>query len=248
MSKIKQILNNKKIVILCAIILVALLIVLGIIINNKRLTKLEKIKLEEASEKVSDYLEEILLNPDDEGKYISFAIEYLYNEQNKEEFEVEEILSVINDTFDVNYTEEDIFSIGISLQMLEKGIVFDSTSNLFKYKSNKTQVDIANTTIVKYQVKKIKKINKSKFEVTYDKYVVENPYEVLNYYNNYNISRTEDEEKYDTSNIVKYLKGEKKIKVIKDVINEDNIEKVGKIDGSIKITYVIKDNKLKIKK
>ena len=110
------------------------------------------------------------------GKYINFAAEYLYNENNKEEFSLKDVLDVINDTFDINYGDEDLSKIGVSSRMLDKNIVYDNTSSLFKYKQNKTQIDIANTPIIKYELKKIKKISKKKFEVTLEKYVVENPY------------------------------------------------------------------------
>ena len=184
---------------------------------------------------------------DDAGKYINFAAEYLYNEENKEEFSLNDVLNIINDTFDIDYSEEDLVKVGISSRMLDKNIIYDNTSNLFKYKQNKTQADIANTLIVKYELKKMKKINKKKFEVTLDKYVVENPYEVLNYFNDYNMKQEDSSKRFNTDDIVKYLKGKENVKVIKELINKDNIENFGKIDGSIKITFVIKDNKLKIK-
>ena len=80
----------------------------------------------------------------------------------------------------------------------------------------------------------------------YDKYVVENPYEVLNYYEDLNLKKEKD--RYDTTDIVEYLKGNKKIGVIKDAINEKNIDKFGKIDGNISVTFIVKNNKVLIKK
>lgn len=248
MTKVKEILHNKKILAIIISVIVLLIVIVTIfIINSKKITNLEKIKIEETCDKISNYLDEIYLEEDDDGKYINFAIEYLYNEKNKEEFSLEEVLEVINDTFDISYNEEDLSKTGISARMLEKNIVYDSTANLFKYKFNKTQSDIANSIIVKYGLRKMKKINKKMFEVTLDKYVVENPYEILNYYNDYNIRQNDSSKRYNTDDIVKYLKGKENVKVIKDLINKDNIEEFGKIDGSVKITFVIKDNKLKIK-
>ena len=230
MSKIKGILSNKIVLASIISVIVVIIIVIGLWINSKKLTNLEKIKIEETCDKISNYLDEVYMFEDDNGKYINFAAEYLYNVENKDEFTVKDVLNTINDTFDIN-----------------KNIIYDNTSNIFKYKQNKTQADIANTPIVKYELKKMKKISKKKFEVVLDKYIVENPYEVLNYFNDYNMKQEDTSKKYNTDEIVKYLKGKENIKVIKDLINKDNIESFGKIDGSIKITFVIKDNKLKIK-
>ena len=247
MSKIKGILNNKIVLASIISVVVIIIIIIGLWMNSKRLTNLEKIKIEETCNKISNYLDEVYMFDDDAGKYINFAAEYLYNEENKEEFSLNDVLNIINDTFDIDYSEEDLVKVGISSRMLDKNIIYDNTSNLFKYKQNKTQADIANTLIVKYELKKMKKINKKKFEVTLDKYVVENPYEVLNYFNDYNMKQEDSSKRFNTDDIVKYLKGKENVKVIKELINKDNIENFGKIDGSIKITFVIKDNKLKIK-
>ena len=56
------------------------------------------------------------------------------------------------------------------------------------------------------------------------------------------------EKKVDTKPISEYLKGEGKIKVIKNAINNDNIKDIGKIEKGPKIVYVIKNDKLLIEK
>ena len=53
--------------------------------------------------------------------------------------------------------------------------------------------------------------------------------------------------------IEKYLKGEESKKTIKKYITEDNIAKIGKESGKVKVTYIIKDgnilvNKIKVEK
>lgn len=246
MDNIKNLFKNKKIIIMVIAIVLLIIAVSGILvyIDNHVLTKLERIKITEFSDKVVDYMDEVELSKDDKGKYINFAIEYLYNTTDKKEFNLKEVLEVINDTYDVSYTDEDIQKIGISEGMLNKGIVYDGAKKSFTYNISKTRTDIANTPIIKYELKKIKKVNKNKFEVTYDKYLVENPYEILNYFDKYNIEKNDDEEKMDTKEILSYLKGETKVGVIKEIINEDNIKEFGKIDGDAKVTYVIKNDKL----
>lgn len=243
-----KLLKNKKILFaILGVFLLALIIISIMIINGKKLTELEKMKIYETSEKIENYIDEVLLHEDDEGRYISFAIEYLYNETNKNEYSVDDIIEVINTTFDIDYTAEEILQIGISLEMLNKGIIFDSSSYVFKYDTEKTLVDIADTSLVKYSIKEIKKKNKEEFKVVYEKYIVENPYEVLNYYNDKNINKKEDEEEYDTRKIIGYLSGTEKVGVIKKIINSENIKEVGKIEEGPTLIYIVKDGNLVIK-
>lgn len=239
MEKIKNILKQKYILIYLSLLFLLIIFIIIMIINSKKVTDLEKAKIIEMSSQVENYLDEII-DTGDEGKYVNFAIEYLYNNTDKKEYSIEEIIDVINKYFDISYTEDKLLEIGISEKMLNKGIVYNSGNKTFKYNYSKTGNDIADTPLVKYSVNKIKKINSSKFIVVYDKYVVEKPYEVLNYYNN------NEDIKYDTGLIKSYLKGEGKIKDIKNAIDKDNIKTVGKIDGSKKVTYNIKKDKLLI--
>lgn len=253
-EKLQNILKNKK-VLLIILSLIVIIILFIFCIRQYNLTKLEKIKIKEVSNSVENYLDEIILYPDDQGRYINFAMEYLYNNTDRDEFSIQEIIDVINDLFELDYDEKKIIEIGISPQMLEKGITFDSSAKTFKYASKATRLDIANKKIVKYHLTNIKKQGKDKFKVTYEKYVVENPYDIFNYYNNSNITKNEideitkgDTDKKELKDITEYLKGKEKISVIKDLIDEDNIEKFGKKDGKVSIIYVIKNKKLVIRK
>lgn len=244
----KNIIKNKKILFsVLGVLLIAIIsIVVILLLNKNKLTELEKVKIEEASQVVENYLDEIILHNDNDGKYINFAIEYLYNETDKESYSLEDILNIINENFNIEYKEEDIAKVGITSEMVDKGIVYDSTDKVFKYNAKKTKADIAATPIIKYQINKIKKKSKDKFEVKYDKYIIENPYEILNYYNNKNIERTDEEVEYDTTDIVAYLKGEAKMGVIKKIINKDNISEFGKIEEGTTVIYILKDGKLVI--
>ena len=251
MIRIKELLMNKKVRIglygLAGFIVVLALVTF--ILNLKKITKLERVKIEEKSDEVSDYFNEITENKDDNGRYINFAIEYLYNTKDKEVYSVDEVKDVINSTFDLEYTDETIGEIGISQAMQGKGIVFDNSTGTFKYSNTRTITDIANDKIFYFKIDKIKKINKSKFKVTYKKFVVEEPYEILNYYNNYNIEHYDNkDEQFDTSKIVNYLKGKEKVGAVKQIIREENAKNFGKEDGKINVTYVIKNKKLLIEK
>lgn len=246
----KNLLKNKKLIFISLGVLLAVVVavIIIILVNKNKLTDLEKVKIKEASSKVENYLDEIVLHEDNEGKYINYAIEYLYNETDDKEYSMESIIETINTSFNIEYKEEDVAKAGITKEMVDKGIVYDSTNNTFKYNVTKTPADVANTPIIKYGIKKIKKKSNSKFEVTYEKYVVENPNEIYNYYNNENNKNTDGERKYDTKEIVAYLKGEEKIGKIKKTITKDTISNYGKIEKGPKVTYILKDDKLVIDK
>ena len=251
MNKIKEFLKIKKVRIglygLAGFIVV--LSIIMFILNLNKITKLEKVKIEEKSDEISDYFSEITENKDDKGIYINFAVEYLYNTKDKETYTIEEIKDVINDNFDLEYTDKTIAEIGISQAMQGKGIVFDNSTGNFKYSNTRTITDIANDKIYYFKIDKIKKINKNKFKVTYKKYVVEEPYEILNYYNDYNIQHYDkSDEQFDTTKIVNYLKGKEKIGVIKKIIREEDGKTFGKESGKTNVTYVIKNKKLLIEK
>lgn len=239
MENVLDFIKSKKGIAIVASTLVVLIGILFVVFSNKKMTKVEKIKINEFNDKISNYLDEVYLNEKDEGRYINFAVEYLYNTTDTKEFSIDKIIEVINDTFDVNYTEEKINKIGITESMLNKGLVYDSGKRVFKYNNTRTATDLAHISIVKYNLKKITKKSGNKFVLEYEKYLVEDPYKVLNYYS------TNDAD--NTKIITEYLQGKNKVKVIKDRITSDNIKKVGKINGKLKITLVIKKDKLLIK-
>ena len=181
------------------------------------------------------------VDSEDEGKYIVFSIKYLNNKYNKNEFTIEEVIRTINSTFDLKYNKQKIYKIGITERMLEDGIVFEDSKGVFKYNDQKTRSDIAKTKVIKYELKKVSKKSKNKFVLTYNKYVVDNPYKVLNFYY----------DKIDTNKInvtSSYLKGERNITSIKSVINKDNIKEFGKIEKSRKVILKIVNKKLLIEK
>ena len=138
--------------------------------------------------------------------------------------------------------------------MLEERITFNPTENTYeKSTDKKTYADIAGEKIEKYREEKIKKKSNNKFVITYKKYVVKDPYKILNYYTDMNNKNEKKVTKYNTEEIDKYLKGEESKKTIKKYITEKNIGKIGKEEGKVKITYIIRDgniliDKIKVKK
>lgn len=245
MEKIKNLLKHKYVIVYSFLLVIFIIFLIVILFSSKKITKFERARITQFNMEISNYIDEVI-DAQDDGKYINFAIEYLYNNTNKKEYSIDDIKNTINNYFDVDYDENKILNVGITKSMLDKGIVYDSGDKVFKYNNKKTGADIIDTEIVKYNLKNIKKINNNKFEIVIEKYVVENPLKILNYYNEQNNSK--DDDFYDTKDIQDYIKGNNKVKVVKDAINEDNIKEIGKIDKTKKMTLIIKKDKLLINK
>ncbi len=236
--------KNYLIIAVGLIFIVVLLIILFVVKNNK-LTNLEKIKIEDTSKDIMMFYEEID-NNEIEGKdgYIAYALEYAYNINNKEELTSREIKEIIEKRFNIELSPEEIKGVGVTPYLLNKNISHYPEED--KYAINKdiiTQQDIANIPIIKYEIEKIEKKGK-KYYVTFTKYTVNNPYEILNFYNDKNAEN--DTNNYDTSSIHKYLIREGKITSLKEILTKEVLEDIADDKKSIQITFIIKDDNLVI--
>mgnify|MGYP004541396661 CR=1 FL=1 len=256
----------KGILITLLVVVFVVSIVLIIILFNKKGTKLsaiEELKLRETSNSVIDYIDQIENSQSTEiDRYINYCLEKVYNEENKTSLTVLELKEIVSKNFTVNISEKQFEEIGITSDMLSKNITYDFTDK--KYTMNIPELsysDIANQEIIKYIIDKIEKDN-TRYVITYKKYLVKNPYEILNYYNDLNNKASqpvidektgeiieqngENSEYYDTSEIMAYLKGNAKISVIKKYITEENASVVGEQVGTVKIAYVFRNNQILI--
>ena len=225
----------RKTILLNILVLFLIISLIFILVYNFKLTNLERVKIEEFDKRTSNYMEDYA-ESDDKGKYIIYAIDYLSDVKDKNEFAVSEIVDVINNTFNEEIDEKKIYNIGITSEMLDKGIVLDDKNKKFIINNKKSRQDIANQKVVKYQLVDISKKNRNKFVLTYEKYIVEDPYTALNYYNN------SDKKNYneDISKVITaYLKGDTNIYKFKNIINKDNIKEFGKIDGKKEVTLIV---------
>lgn len=242
----KEFIKKNILIILGAILLFTLLILL---IVNKPISPLEKIKLEEVSNDITNYFFEIdNIDNTEIDKYINYAFSYNLNENDKKSISIDEMYNIINSKFKVNLKKEDIESIGITPSMALKGIMFNNdTSEFYINDSKKSYAEIASTKIYKYDIKKIKKISNKKYSIIYDKYIIENPYEVLNYYNELSNDEKNKDKYLDIANkISSYLKGDGTLKDIIPYIDKDVLKKCGKREKKIKITFIVKDGNLMV--
>ena len=247
---IKFIKKNRKILL---VILLGLLIIFGIIFMiRSHMTKLEKDLLEKTSNTTMLYMDTIE-NTKGEGldQYILYALEYGYNEEGKEELSSKEIKEIIEKVFIKKVSWKKINSIGITPLLLDNSVMHDPEATVYRInREGITQAQIAEVPIVTYNIKKIKKRG-SKYIVKYQKNIVKNPYEILNYYSEPKIYMEKDKKKkdnkkekkvkikkYDSSKISDYLTCKGKIRDIKLAVNDDIIKNSGKVDKKlIKVIY-----------
>ncbi len=243
-------------------VIAALFIVIAIIIivsSSRKLSSIEERELKKNSEIVMSYMEEIEnVKKAELSSYIIYAMEYNYNENDKTSLTLSKMKTLLESVFNKTFSTKEIEKIGITPDMLDKNISYDPGEKKFTIdKSSFSYADIAATKIVKYQLQSIKKTGKNKFVAIYDKYVVSNPYEVLNYYDNLNNENNskkdnkKDSKKqttkvktYDTTDIFNYLTGKEKVKVMKTYITNENASKVGKKKGTVIVKYLLEDDNI----
>ena len=239
--------KNKHLFIVLGVLLIVLLLVILLIIKTTKLSKIEKIKIEDTSSDIMLFYEEIdnkEVNYTD--GYIAYALEYSYNLNDKSELTTKEIKELIESKFNIKLEEDKINDVGITPYLLKKNISHDPSEKKYSIdKSILTQQDIASIPITKYEITNIKKKGK-KYIVTYDKYVVKNPYEIMNYYSDLNVQSEEEETTYDTSEILNYLTCKGKITSVKKILTKDDLETLAKKEKSIEIKYILVDGNLKI--
>lgn len=243
--------RNRKIL-LVGILLLFIIVAIFIIMlakKEEKITETEELKLKEVSNDVMNYIE-VIENSEskDIDRYIIYALYYNFNEKDNNTMTTKEIVNNIKDKFTIAISEEEIIELGITPEMLDKNITYDHVEDKFTLNEIKqSYASIAKTEIVKYNLVSMEK-KKNEYTLIYDKYIVSNPYEILNYYIDKNNETFEEEnaKSYDVSEITAYLQGKEKVGVIKKYIVEDNLSSVADKQGSIKVVYVLKDDKLLI--
>lgn len=250
----KKIWINKKYrkVFLTSLLCIFTVILLVIVISNShRLTPIENRELKKNSDMVMSYMEEIEnVKKVELSSYVVYAMEYNYNENDKTTLSLNEMVKLLENTFDKKFSKKELEKIGITPLMLNKNISYDYDNRKYIIdKASYSYADIASTKIVKYQLQKIKKNGKNKFTGIYRKYVVSNPYEVLNYYDSLNNNKDakKSSKNYDTTDIFNYLTGKEKLKVMKTYITSKNAKKVAKDKGKVEVKYVVVGDKILVK-
>ncbi|MBR5418836.1 hypothetical protein IK110_01120 [Candidatus Saccharibacteria bacterium] len=233
-----------------AIVVAALLIaaIAGIIIVKSQptefpLSSLESLALTERTETAINYLEEI--DKDSEtfdnladyplDRFIAFALEYNYNENDKTEITVKQIKKLIESIFDITLKTEDINNVGISPLLLDKNVNHDPVSQIYTLNPSADKRIIADIPVTKYFLKEAHtNEDKTIYTATYDKYTAKSPYDILPHLES-------------MEGVNDYLNGNGKIKSLKDSITKSAAEKLGEPVKQTTIEFILKDKKLLIK-
>lgn len=220
---------------------------------TRSISKIEEVKINTESREYANYIEDITeIKSKDIDKYIIYALDYSTNVNNQNKLTSSEISNFLTDKLNKKIKEEDIKNFGVNKLMLERNITYNNVDD--SYILNDQQLDrqtLAKKELVYYKQKVLKKINKKKYVITYEKYIIKDPYEMLNYFLEENRNSKEIKNKdgsvttenTDISLIKNYLiTGQ--IKDIKHFLNENdkNINKFAKKDGKIKIIYIVNQN------
>lgn len=249
MNKIKELfMKNVGVSILVILVLIFIVFTLVYIFFGNNISVIEENKIKEDTKVIANYLDDIVSNKtNSKDKYILFALDYSNSEYHKNEMTVEEIVNFIQEHFTIKLKEEDLINTGITPLLVDRHIVYDVDKKSFK-------MNDASVNIIKYyKIENVKKINRKKYRATYREYTISDVVEMLNYYLKKN-SETEgvaDENGNYTYNlkdiepIRNYILGSGNILDVKKNIDDD-VENYSKKGGTIKVTYVVEDDKVLI--
>lgn len=266
----RDIMNNRLMIIVIITFVIAIVGVGFLLFGNKKMSSIEKNKLEEVGNKYMPYLSYYIDNKKDDkiNGYVLFALNYFYNEEDKEEVKFNDVIKLTKEVFGEKIKKEDLEKLGLSSYMIENGINYNPGSTVYTISQKNSMPELAKKEIIKYnQVKAVKK-NSNTYVVTYDRYIVEKPYELMNYYMDFNSGTPEQnttskkskktttttavaenkEAKQASDDILEYLRGKAKVGTITKYITADSIKRCGKIGDKITITYKSTDEGLVINK
>ena len=242
-------LDNHKfgIIVLGIISFIVLATIIIYMFNFRKLSSLEKKALNEKNNDIVNYLNYLDVDSKGIDKYIVFALQYSRS-NNKNKLSSTEIAEFISKYFNVEISNQDVKNVGITPYMLDNNIVYESGNDLYTIvSSNQNAQTISTQEISYYKLDKMTKINRKKYKITYKKYIISNPYEVLNYYMDLN-TKSSEKDIIDLSSVKNYLVGTGSLASFKKVINEEDIKNFAKYDKKISIVFVVKDGDFLIDK
>ena len=227
------------------VLAIASIIIVKSIPTEYPLSELESLALNEKSSKAINYLEEIdngdEIDQSDNNilsysldRYIAFALEYNYNENDKTEISVKEIEKLLESIFDADFKTEEINGVGISPLLLDKNVTHDPVGQVYSIKPQTDKRIIADIPVTKYiENKSYANRDKTTYTVIYDKYTAKSPYDVIPHTNG--------------EGVKDYLEGKGKIKSLKNIIDKEAAEKITQPAKQTTVSFIVKDGKILIK-
>ena len=245
--------ENIRVVILGILLLIFLVATIVFLIVSSNISKIEEEKINKETREYANYIEDIVdIKSKDLDKYIIYTLDYYYNVNNVDSLSSAEISEFMNNKLHKKVKEEDITNFGVNPEMQQRNITFDNSTN--KYVLNDPKYDrktISEKETIYYKQKRLRKKKKKKYVITYEKYKIDDPYKVLDFYlekNRQDEGTVQEDGTYiynivDITEMKDYLTTGK-ISHLKHFLNQSDeyIKKFAKKSGKIRITYVINDN------
>ena len=234
---------KKKVSIPFLLIPVVCIIVFIVVLFFNRISSLEKVKLRDISEEVAyfEFFDDKNANGIDE--YVAFTSYYYFNNYDIKDVDSNEIHDFVLKMFHKDIDVNKIQKVGESKLLNKAHIYQDSEAGSYIYDLDSvSQTDIADIKIYKYLPVSIRKKLNGDYVVKYKKYVIDNPYDILNYYNDNGIHQSN----YNSNHVYEYLVGSGKVSDMKKACVKDLLESHGKEKGKLTVTYRVKKSSISI--
>lgn len=226
--------------------IVALVIIIIFMIMSKNISQIEKNTIMDKSKTYSYYLEYVEDKKKGTDDYIIYALKYSTINDHKSGLSSAELSNLISEIFNKKIDEDTIRKNGVSEKMLKENIMYSPADDMYDLITPKADPKvIAETPVSYYKFKKLSRINSKKYSIVYQKYVIEDPYKVLNYYLDLN---NQTDMMYDIVPYKNYLVGSDSIVRFKESIKAEDVDKYAKKDKKYKVTYIVDGDKVLIDK
>lgn len=226
--------------------IVALVVIIIFLFMSKNISQIERNTIMDKSTVYSYYLEYAEDKKKGTDDYIIFALKYSTINNHKSGLSSAELSKLISEIFNVKIDEDTIRKNGISEKMLKENIMYSPSDDVYDMITPKVDPKtIAETQVSYYKFKKLSRINSKKYSIVYQKYIIEDPYKVLNYYIDKN---NQSDRIYDIAPYRNYLVGSDSTVRFKESIIADDIQNYAKKDKKYKVTYIVDGDKVLIDK
>ena len=226
--------------------IVALVVIIIFLFMSKNISQIERNTIMDKSTVYSYYLEYAEDKKKGTDDYIIFALKYSTINNHKSGLSSAELSKLISEIFNVKIDEDTIRKNGISEKMLKENIMYSPSDDVYDMITPKVDPKtIAETQVSYYKFKKLSRINSKKYSIVYQKYIIEDPYKVLNYYIDKN---AQSEKIYDIAPYRNYLVGSDSLIRFKQSIIPEDITNYAKKDKKYKVTYIVDGDKVLIDK
>ena len=226
-------------------IVVVVILVMFFVMSGK-ITQLERNTILDKSKTYSYYLEFLESKKKNTEDYVIFVMKYSSLNNHKSGLRSIEISELISELFDIKIDEDTIRKNGVTEKMVNENISYSPSDDTFDIITPKLDSNtIVSKPVSYYKYKKLSRVNAKKYTVVYQKYIIEDPVKVLNFYNEKN---AKNEGSYDIAPYRNYIVGSDSIIRFKESINEEDVPNFAKKDKKYKVTYIVTDEKVLIDK